>query len=77
MKNKYLKISLLAILPILVVAGCSKSFLEIDPQGQLTSTQALQDPNAANQLIGGVYNTLYFGGFGNTTVGFEWALLND
>jgi hypothetical protein len=51
--------------------------LEIQPQGQLTATQALQDPNAADQLVGGVYNTLYFGGFGNTTVGFEWVILND
>lgn len=77
MKNKYIKIALLAALPVLVVAGCNKKFLEIDPQGQLTETQALQDPNAANQLVAGVYNTLYFGGFGNTTVGFEWAILND
>ena len=75
--NKYIKIVMLAALPLLIVAGCSKKFLEIAPQGQLTATQALLDPNAANQLVGGVYNTLYFGGFGNTTVGFEWAILND
>jgi len=73
----HIKITLLVALPVLAISGCSKGFLEIQPQGQLTATQALQDPNAANQLVGGVYNTLYFGGFGNTTVGFEWALLND
>jgi starch-binding outer membrane protein, SusD/RagB family len=27
--------------------------------------------------VGGVYNTLYLGGFGNTTVGFLWQLVND
>jgi hypothetical protein len=75
--SKYLKIGSLAILPLLIISGCSKSFLEIQPQGQLTAIQALQDPNAADQLVGGVYNTLYFGGFGNTTVGFEWVILND
>ncbi len=77
MKNKNIKIALLAALPLLFLSGCSKKFLEINPQGQLTETQALQDPNAANQLVAGVYNTLYLGGFDNTTVGFEWALLND
>lgn len=66
---------LLAILPLLM--QCKKSFLEIDPQGKLTETEVLLDPNAASQLVGGVYNTLYLGGFGNTTVGFEWEILND
>src|SRR6478672_7452180 len=77
MNTKYIKIALIAALPLLLLTACKKSFLEVQPQGQLTSAQALQDPNAANQLVGGVYNTLYFGGFGNTTVGFEWAILND
>lgn len=75
--KKYIKIALLSTLPILALTSCSKTFLEIDPQGQLTETQALQDPNAANQVVAGVYNTLYLGGFGNTTVGFEWEILND
>src|SRR3954447_17089062 len=76
LKNN-IKTMLLAVVPLLFGAGCSKGFLEIQPQGQLTATQALQDPNAADQLVGGVYNTLYFGGFGNTTVGFEWSILSD
>ena len=57
--------------------GCSKDFLEVDPQGQLTELQALGDPGAAEKLVGGVYNTLYLGEFGNTTVGFLYALAND
>lgn len=75
--NNYIKIHLLAAVLLLAAGGCKKKFLEIDPQGQLTETQALQDPNAANQLVGGVYNTLYLGGFGNNTFGLEWVLLND
>ncbi|TDH23067.1 RagB/SusD family nutrient uptake outer membrane protein [Segetibacter sp. 3557_3] len=70
------KLLVLAV-PLLMVAGCSKKFLEIDPQGQLTEVQALRDPEAANQLVGGVYNTLYLGGFDNSTVGFQWAILGD
>ena len=59
------------------IMGCSKDFLEVDPQGQLTELQALSDPGAAEKMVGGVYSTLYFGGFGNTTVGFLYALAND
>lgn len=47
------------------------------PQGQLTEELALKDPQAADKLVGGVYNTLYFGGFGNNTVGFLWVMAND
>ncbi|MGV3707191.1 MAG: RagB/SusD family nutrient uptake outer membrane protein [Arcticibacter sp.] len=62
---------------LLVLSGCSKDFLDVNPQGQLVEEQALRDPNAAEQLVGGVYNTLYFGGFGRTTVGFLFECLND
>lgn len=76
MKNKNIFIaSSLALAS--VVAGCSKDFLEVEPQGQITEVLALTDPEAATKLVGGVYNSLYLGGFGSTTVGFLWALTND
>jgi len=65
------------LLPAALLGGCKKSFLEVDPQGQTTEVLALTDPDAAQKLVGGVYNTLYYGGFGITTVGFLWALTND
>ena len=67
----------LLLLSALVFAGCKKDFLEVDPQGQTTEVLALTDPGAADKLVGGVYNTLYFGGFGKTTVGFLWHTSND
>jgi len=76
MKNKNILIaSFLAVASF--VAGCSKDFLEVEPQGQITEVLALTDPEAAAKLVGGVYNSLYLGGFGSTTVGFLWALSND
>ena len=75
LKHTYLKLALFAMIPFL--PGCDKKFLEINPQGQLSEVQALQDPNAANQLVVGVYNTLYLGGFGQNTVGFEWVMATD
>ena len=65
------------LLAVLILAGCSKKFLDVPPQGQTTEVLALTDPDAAGKLVGGVYNTLYFGGFDKTTVGFLWQLTND
>jgi len=75
MKNKYIITALL--IGSVVASGCKKDFLEVEPQGQTTEVLALTDASAANKLIGGVYNTLYLGGFGKTTVGFLWAVSND
>ena len=76
MKNKNIIIaSTLAI--AMLGTSCKKDFLDVDPQGQTTEVLALTDSEAAGKLVGGVYNTLYFGGFGRTTVGFLWAVTND
>lgn len=76
MKNKF-KISALTIIAITLLFSCKRDFLEVVPQGQTTEVLALTDPDAASKLVGGVYNTLYLGGFGRTTVGFLWVLVND
>ncbi len=76
MKNKYIIFPLLLSM-VIAAGGCKKDFLEVPPQGQTTEVLALTDPDAAAKLVGGVYNTLYFGGFGKTTVGFLWVLAND
>lgn len=75
--NKYIRIALMAAVPLFLLSACSKKFLEIDPQGSITETEALKNVDAANQVVAGVYNTLYFGSFGKTTVGLEWALMAD
>ncbi len=62
---------------ICIMAGCSKSFLEVQPQGQLTEEQVLVDPHAATNLVTGVYNSLYFGSFDPTTVGFQYYMAVD
>jgi tetratricopeptide (TPR) repeat protein len=78
MKNTFIKALAITAIPIAgLFAGCSKNFLEVDPQGQTTEVLALTNPDAANKLVGGVYSTLYYGGFDKTTVGFLWALATD
>lgn len=60
-----------------IIAGCGKNFLEVPAQGQQTKEEVSKDPNAASNLVLGAYNALYFGGFGNTTVGLELCLTVD
>ncbi|MBC7650913.1 MAG: RagB/SusD family nutrient uptake outer membrane protein, partial [Deinococcales bacterium] len=76
MKNKTQLYTLL-LLSVVLISSCKKSYLEVDPQGQTTETLALKDPDAAAKLVGAAYNSLYFGGFDKTTVGFLWVLAND
>ena len=76
MKNKNI-IFAFALVAAIFLGSCSKSFLEVDPQGQITEQLALTDPQAASKLVGGIYNTLYLGDFGPTTVGFLWATATD
>jgi starch-binding outer membrane protein, SusD/RagB family len=77
MKSTIINKLTFVLLTTVVLSSCKKSFLEIDPQGQTTEILALTDPDAAAKLVGGVYNTLYFGGFDKTTFGFLWQLTND
>ena len=76
MKNN-IQIGTIFLFAAMLISSCKKSYLEVDPQGQTTEVLALKDPDAASKLVGGAYNSLYFGGFGKTTVGFLWVLAND
>lgn len=76
-KRYFLKLILTSAVLVTASISCKKSFLEIPPQGDLTEEQALIDPSAADKMVTGVYNTLYFGGFGNNTVGFLYVIAAD
>ncbi|MEO6721124.1 MAG: RagB/SusD family nutrient uptake outer membrane protein [Ferruginibacter sp.] len=71
--NKKILILSVATMTLLAVTSCKKSFLDVPPQGQLTEEQALIDPAAADNLVTGVYNTLYSQG----TVGLRWVVVNQ
>ena len=71
--NKYILGCTVVIVNLLIVTGCKKSFLAVAPQGQITEEQALIDPAAADNLVTGVYNTLYSQG----TVGLRWVIVNQ
>lgn len=64
------KIIFIIFITFLLAESCKKSFLDVPPQGSIDEGAVLKDPNAAQNLVTGVYNSLYQGGFGPTTVGF-------
>ena len=57
--------------------SCKKSFLDVPAQGQIDEAAVLSDPGAAQNLVTGVYNSLYQGGFGPTTGGFLYYMTVD
>lgn len=79
MITKHIHYTIIALLiAIAILFGCSKHFLDVNPQGQLTEQQVLTDPDAASNMVTGVYNTLYFGDLNqNNTVGILFAFAGD
>jgi hypothetical protein len=73
MKKIFNITTLIVIISTVFTTSCKRSFLDIPPQGVLTSEQALIDPVAADKLVGGVYSTLYLQG----TVGLKFAIAGD
>lgn len=73
MNNQIITFFLVVSVSIALLAGCKKKFLDVPPQGQLTEEQALVDPNAADKVVGGIYNTLYSQG----TVGIRMVILGS
>ncbi len=63
-------------LALVVASGC-KNFLEVAPQGQLSEDAIRTDPAAAQKLVDGVYNALYFGGFGPDVNGLQNIIMTD
>ncbi len=76
MKHKIL-IFISIIIVTLFTESCKKSFLDVPAQGQIDEGAVLKDPGAAQNLVTGVYNSLYQGGFGPTTVGFLYYMTVD
>ena len=67
----------ISVTSLLIASSCKKSFLDVPAQGQIDEAAVLKDPTAAQNLVTGVYNSLYQGGFGNNTVGFLYYVTVD
>jgi len=78
---KYKNIIKKTIITLIIVSftglGCGKDFLEIDSEGRINKQEVQTNPNAAEALVTGVYNSLYFGSFDPTTVGMLYMIATD
>lgn len=71
-RNIFISATIIFLATIFMIS-CGRNFLEVAPQGQVTEEQALTDNDAANKLVGGVYNQLYSQG----TFGVFWSVLGN
>lgn len=70
-----------------LVAGCialsstgfysCKKYLDVNPQGQITQAQIATDPSAAQNLVTGIYNVFYIGGFDPDIDSFQFVIMTD
>ncbi|HEX8607015.1 MAG TPA: RagB/SusD family nutrient uptake outer membrane protein, partial [Pedobacter sp.] len=80
MKKRYSK-------KLTIIAGCAlvlastitacKKYLDVEPQGQITENQIANDPNAARNLVTGIYNVFYIGGFSPDITSLQFVVMTD
>ena len=59
-----------------VLTACKK-YLTVNPQGQITAAEIATDPNAAQNLVTGIYNVFYIGGFDPDIDSFQFVIMTD
>ncbi|MCU7550689.1 RagB/SusD family nutrient uptake outer membrane protein [Chitinophagaceae bacterium LB-8] len=77
MLTKYKTRVIAAFITTLLFTGSCQKFLDVPPQGQLTDEEIAGNLDAAEQLVNGVYNSLYLGGFARTTIGWFYSIATD
>ncbi|MBD1392863.1 RagB/SusD family nutrient uptake outer membrane protein [Mucilaginibacter glaciei] len=80
MKKIYQKHSKLLFICAAVVAStfsACKNYLEVAPQGQITQDQIANDPTQAKNLVTGIYNVFYIGGFDPDITSLQFVVLSD
>lgn len=80
MKKIYKKHSTLLFICAAVVAStfsACKNYLDVAPQGQITQDQIANDPAQAKNLVTGIYNVFYIGGFDPDITSFQFVIMSD
>ncbi|MCK7557442.1 RagB/SusD family nutrient uptake outer membrane protein [Chitinophaga sedimenti] len=60
-----------------LATGCGKKFLNIAPQGAVTEEEIRNNPNAAQDLVNGVYNIMWIGGFEPDINSFQFIIMTE
>ena len=75
--KRLININILLIFFLLMYVSCGKGFLDIPPQGRVTEEEIRKNPNAAVDLVNGVYNVMWLGGFGPDVHGLQMVVLTS
>lgn len=75
--KRLININILLIGCLLMYVSCGKGFLDIPPQGRVTEEEIRKNPNAALDLVNGVYNVMWLGGFGPDVHGLQMVVLTS
>lgn len=54
-----------------------KNYLQVNPQGAITQDQIASDPAQAKNLVTGIYNVFYIGGFDPDIDSFQFVVMSD
>lgn len=65
-----------SVLLLLLLSTC-KNQLDVDPQGVTAETDLINDPNAASNLVTGVYNVLWIGGFEPDINSLQYTIMTN
>ncbi|MDB5137838.1 MAG: RagB/SusD family nutrient uptake outer membrane protein [Mucilaginibacter sp.] len=75
--NPKLIYSFCLIAMVAAMMTACKKYLTVNPQGQLTGAEIATDPNAAKNLVTGIYNVFYIGGFDPDIDSFQFVIMTD
>lgn len=75
--NKKLTIIFACIATLSCTLYACKNYLDVAPQGQITQDQIAADPNQAKNLVLGIYNVFYTGGFDPDVDSFQFVIMTD
>lgn len=77
MKKNFRIITYITAGLITLLFACGKSFLNIAPQGAVTEEEIRNNPTAALDLVNGVYNILWIGGFEPDVNSFQFIIMSN
>lgn len=73
---KYISAGLVVALTAVTFNSC-KNYLDVPPQGAITGSQIATDPAQAANLVTGIYNVFYIGGFDPDIDSFQFVIASD
>lgn len=72
----YISMALLAA-GAMALPSCGNKFLDIPPQGAVTEEEIRNNPGAATDLVNGVYNILWIGGFEPDVNSLQYIVMTE